>query len=75
MLARNMAWTYAAALTLVLVATSACGASERTPATTTAACPVTEPNGSTPPGERPHALHHGNGKLWTDLWPEGKFIV
>ncbi len=30
-------------------------------------CPVTKPNGSTPPGERPSSGHHGNGALWTVL--------
>jgi hypothetical protein len=31
-------------------------------------CPVTRPNGMTPPTERPSAGHYGNGKLWTVLW-------
>lgn len=35
-------------------------------------CPVTIPNGSTPPGEEHSELHHGNGELWTVLWPEGE---
>jgi len=34
-------------------------------------CPVTAANGSTPPGETPSELYHGNGQLWTVLWPEG----
>lgn len=34
-------------------------------------CPVTMPNGSTPPGEENSELNHGNGKLWTVLWPDG----
>jgi len=34
-------------------------------------CPVTQPNGQAPPGETPRASHHGNGLLWTTLWPEG----
>ena len=34
-------------------------------------CPVTLPNGSTPPGERHSSNHHGNGKLWTGLFPNG----
>lgn len=37
-------------------------------------CPVTPPNGSIPPGEQPSALYHGDGKLWTTLWPEGQII-
>jgi hypothetical protein len=35
-------------------------------------CPVTIPNGSTPPGESVNELHHGNGELWTALWPDGE---
>ncbi len=35
------------------------------------ACPVTLPNGSTPPGERPTPRHHGSGALWTVLQPNG----
>jgi hypothetical protein len=34
-------------------------------------CPVTEPNGMTPPGEQPSELHHGIGELYTALWPDG----
>lgn len=36
-----------------------------------ASCPVTMPNGSTPPGERPSPHQHGNGDLWTGIWPGG----
>ena len=38
------------------------------------ACPVTIANGSTPPGESPSDLHHGNGELWTALWPDGTVV-
>jgi hypothetical protein len=38
-------------------------------------CPVTIANGSDPPGERHEQLHHGNGRLWTDLWPDGRVVV
>ena len=38
-------------------------------------CPVTLPNGNTPPGEKPSASHHGNGKIWTGLWPYGVIIA
>ncbi|HNH79958.1 MAG TPA: hypothetical protein PLD33_15050 [Anaerolineales bacterium] len=39
-------------------------------------CPVTTPNGSTPPGETAtYEGYLGNGKLWTSLWPEGKIIM
>lgn len=40
-----------------------------------APCPVTIANGSTPPGERPSSEFHGNGALWTTLWPEGKVLA
>jgi len=50
-------------------------ASTLTPVTTPLPpCPVTVPNGSTPPGEQPSPDHHGNGQLWTGLWPDGKVI-
>jgi hypothetical protein len=38
-------------------------------------CPVTKPNGRTPPGERPDPNHHGNGALWTVLWPDGTVVI
>jgi hypothetical protein len=38
-------------------------------------CPVTVPNGRTPPGERPSPDRHGNGKLWAALDRRGRFIV
>jgi hypothetical protein len=38
-------------------------------------CPVTVPNGRTPPGGRPSADRHGNGKLWTALDRGRRFIV
>jgi hypothetical protein len=34
-------------------------------------CPVTLPNGRTPAGERLSGGHHGNGGLFTVLWPRG----
>lgn len=40
-----------------------------------AACPVTKPNGSTPPGEQLGLNPHGNGVLWVVLWPEGGKVV
>ncbi len=39
------------------------------------ACPVTAPNGSTPPGEAYAPEHHGNGALFTVLWPEGNILM
>ena len=40
-------------------------------AASAATCPVTLPNGSTPPGQEPAVGHHGNGALWTVLEPDG----
>ena len=38
-------------------------------------CPVTIPNGTTPPGEKQSSNHHGNdGTIWTGFWPDGKVI-
>ncbi len=38
-------------------------------------CPVTIPNGATPPGEKQSDGHHGNGgTIWTGFWPEGRVI-
>ena len=45
-----------------------------TPATPLS-CPVTVPNESTPPGERSSPYHHGNGVLWTSLWPNGDIFI
>jgi hypothetical protein len=39
------------------------------------ACRVTLPNGNTPPGESPSRNDHGNGVLWTLLWPDGKLMA
>jgi hypothetical protein len=38
------------------------------------ACEVTRPNGETPPGEAASPDVHGNGALWTWLWPEGTVV-
>lgn len=56
--------TWIAVATFFFVA-SACGSNRP------ADCPVTVPNGSTPPGEAPSDRFYGNGQLWTVLWPEG----
>ena len=44
-------------------------------ASTASTCPVTLPNGSTPPGQEPPASHHGNGALWADIDPDGVIRV
>jgi hypothetical protein len=45
------------------------------PAARLAGCPVTLPNGRTPPGEPPSPEDHGNGSLWTALPPAGKIVA
>jgi hypothetical protein len=39
------------------------------------ACPITNANGKSPPGEKPAETFYGNGKLWTVLWPKGKVLA
>ena len=34
-------------------------------------CPVTRPNGDTPPGWAASPTNHGNGRLWVGLWTTG----
>lgn len=38
-------------------------------------CPVTIPNGMTPPAEGPALGHHGNGLLYTVLGPDGDILA
>jgi hypothetical protein len=38
-------------------------------------CPVTAPNQSEPPNGQVESVHLGNGKLGTDLWPDGTVIA
>lgn len=38
-------------------------------------CPLTLPNGETPPGEPGSGANHGNGKLWTAMWPHNVVIA
>jgi hypothetical protein len=47
---------------------SACAAAATT---TPFACPVTIPNGQTPPLEKDSPTHHGNGSIWTVLPEDG----
>jgi hypothetical protein len=39
------------------------------------ACPVTAPNGNTPPDEQYAPEYHGNGALFTALWPKGNILM
>jgi hypothetical protein len=38
-------------------------------------CPLTLPNGSTPPGDQWAGMNHGNGKLWTVFWAHNVVIA
>jgi hypothetical protein len=38
-------------------------------------CPVTVANGSTPPGEAASKQNHGDGTLWTVLWPNETVLI
>ena len=40
-----------------------------------ATCPVTLPNGMTPPREEPAPTHHGDGLLYTVLAPDGRIVA
>lgn len=55
-------------LVLVLLSTISCAPAQAPP------CPLTAPNGSTPPGEQASEMYHGNGKIWTVLWPDGAVL-
>jgi hypothetical protein len=46
-----------------------------TPAPPQGTCPLTLPNGRTPPGERWAGMNHGNGKLFTAFWPYNLVIA
>jgi len=39
------------------------------------ACPITQPNGNSPPKEQPSPRYFGDGSIWTMLWPEGKVLL
>jgi hypothetical protein len=82
-LTRALLWLspVVAALVIVNTADVASRSGDATPAVTSAlvgtpsSCPVTVANGSTPPGERPTPGYHGNGQLWTSLWPDGMVLM
>jgi hypothetical protein len=75
------------AVIALLAALAGCGGeskSSSTPATKPTAtpvaaragtCPVTLPNGNTPPGEKPSELYYGNGRLWTAMWPYNVIVA
>jgi hypothetical protein len=54
-----------------------------TPASTTAksvapsngTCPLTLPNGRTPPGDPDIGANHGNDHIWTAMWPHNVVIA
>jgi len=45
-----------------------------TPYPIPASCPVTLPNGNPPPGQSRSLTYHGNGRLWTNLLPNGVLV-
>jgi hypothetical protein len=58
------------------VATTATGSALPVSAPTSqGTCPLTLPNGQTMPGGREAGMNHGNGKLWTALWPHNVVIA
>jgi len=59
---------FAAANQIFLVAV--CAQAAKAPAE----CPVTLPDRSTPPGEKPGPNYYGNGSLWTTLSTEGRVM-
>jgi hypothetical protein len=71
------------ALGVLCASLAACGSGERagnaavsaSPASVRTPCPVTHPNGRTPPGEQPSREHHGNGELWTAIPPDGRILA
>jgi len=65
-----------ASLTFVVhvIAPTASRIPSPTPAGQPADCPVTQPNGATPPGELPAPLQYGSAPLWTELWPGGRMV-
>jgi hypothetical protein len=58
-------------LGLLAVAMSVSACAPMQSVATSSACPVTIANQSTPPGEAWGPNYHGNGQLWTTLWPDG----
>ena len=38
-------------------------------------CPLTLPNGNKPPADHDVGANHGNGRLWTALWPHNVVIA
>jgi hypothetical protein len=59
----------------VLCVVAGCGSVAPENEQLTTACEPTRPNGDTPPGEATSAGHHGNGRLYTDLWPNGEILA
>jgi hypothetical protein len=38
-------------------------------------CPITHPNGSSPPGSTFGAEFHGNGAIWVGMWPSNVVVT
>jgi hypothetical protein len=54
--------------------TSATALATSVPATK-GTCPLTLPNGITPPDGKAAGMNHGNGKIWTAMWPHNVVIA
>jgi hypothetical protein len=65
---------FALAVLMVALSTYKCTPSAAAQPNDLSPCPVTKPNGNTPPGERPSAHFHGGSGLWTVLWPDGRVV-
>jgi hypothetical protein len=50
-------------------------ASVRSVSETSGVCPLTLPNGRMPPGGKDVGANHGNGKVWTALWPHNVVLA
>ena len=63
-------------LALLTVLFTVCGGSTSVVAQTNdpPPCPVTKPNGNSPPSQRPSSNFHGTDGLWTVLWLDGTVV-
>ncbi|MBI5352432.1 MAG: hypothetical protein HZB50_07320 [Chloroflexi bacterium] len=73
----TLGWSIALAALVLILNWSAHSILSSNPASSDGfSCPVTEPNGSLPPGETVESKYYlGNGQLWTALWPDGKIYM
>ena len=55
--------------------TAAVPASAKYRGTEAATCPLTVPNGAAPRDDSDAGMNHGNGRLWTAIWPHNVVIA